>query len=86
MVGAGAGGGTVAGVLAEAGARALLVEHSPAYRNEEPRGDHLHGKRVSVYAGNAGPGAGNPRLFERADGTVARLCGEFGGQGGVVGF
>jgi len=68
--------GTVAAVLAEAGARVLLLERSPAYRNEQLRGDHLRGKRMSIYAGNAGPGAGNPRLFERADGTVARLDGD----------
>jgi len=69
IVGAGAGGGVVAHVLAQAGARVLLVERAQPHTNAELRGDHLHGKRASVYGPTAGPGPGHPRILEEPDGS-----------------
>jgi choline dehydrogenase-like flavoprotein len=64
VVGAGAGGGVTAHVLAEAGARVLLVERARAHTQAELTGDHLHGKRTAVYDPVAGPGPGHPRVLD----------------------
>jgi choline dehydrogenase-like flavoprotein len=73
VVGAGAGGGVSACVLAEAGYRVLLVERGPALAlDEQP--DHLRNQRsVFGYQTPAGPPVhGNPRVVSAADGgTVA---------------
>lgn len=63
IVGAGAGGGVVAGVLAEAGKRVLLLERGRHLTFEEIGRDHLRNQRLSLYGHNAGPDiAGNPRV------------------------
>ena len=70
IVGAGAGGGVAAMVLAEAGARVLLVERARQHTNAELRGDHLHGKRAALYDPTAGPGAGHPRVVADRHGAA----------------
>ena len=64
VVGAGAGGGVTACVLAEAGLRVLLIERAPAHTQAELTGDHLHGKRAQLYDPVAGPGPGHPRVLD----------------------
>ncbi|SDS22497.1 GMC family oxidoreductase [Actinopolymorpha singaporensis] len=65
VVGAGAGGGTAACVLAEAGYRVLAVERGDFLRTEDLRGDHLRSHRALFgYAQSAGPVAsGHPRVW-----------------------
>lgn len=63
IVGAGAGGGVAAGVLAEAGKRVLLLERGPHLTFGEDRHDHLRHQRFSRHGHNAGPEIeGNPRV------------------------
>ena len=63
IVGAGAGGGIAAGVLAEAGKRVLLLERGPSRSFEDVGRDHLRNQRLSLYGHNAGPEEeGNPRV------------------------
>jgi choline dehydrogenase-like flavoprotein len=64
VVGTGAAGGIVAGVLAEAGRHVLLLERGPALGFADVGRDHLRNQRLSVYGHNAGPAIeGNPRVF-----------------------
>jgi choline dehydrogenase-like flavoprotein len=76
VVGAGAGGGVTACVLAEAGHRVLLVERGPWLSTADLRPDHLRNQRtVAGYSGEydapAGPPtAGNPRVFDGPRGEV----------------
>jgi choline dehydrogenase-like flavoprotein len=66
IVGAGAGGGVTACVLAEAGLRVLVVERARRHSVAELRDDHLHGKRAALYDPVAGPGPGHPRVVDGA--------------------
>lgn len=69
VIGAGAGGGVAAGVLAEAGKRVLLLERGRDLSFDDIGRDHLRNQRLSQYGHNAGPDIdGNPRT-----GTNGRL-------------
>jgi choline dehydrogenase-like flavoprotein len=72
VVGAGAGGGIAACVLAEAGKRVLLVERGTWLATHDLRQDHLHNHRVGLgYDYPAGPPTpGNPRVFASAAGDA----------------
>jgi len=70
VVGAGASGGVVACVLAEAGHRVLLVERGDWLDSDALRPDHLRNQRLPLgYDTPAGPpAAGNPRVLATAEG------------------
>ncbi len=79
VVGAGAAGGIVAGVLAEAGKRVLLLERGRLLQNEEIGRDHLRNQRLSLYGHNVGPNSGNPRVWEDSKGYAHVLQPHEGG-------
>ena len=65
VIGAGAGGGVAAAVLAEAGKRVLLLERGRALSFEQVGRDHLRNQRLAIYGHNAGPDIdGNPRSLD----------------------
>ena len=69
IIGAGAGGGVAAGVLAEAGKKVLLLERGQALSFEQVGRDHLRNQRLAHYANNAGPDAdGGMRVAEDLSG------------------
>jgi len=69
VVGAGAGGGVAACVLAEAGLRVLAIERGRWYRADEVSSDHLRNHRLARYGHNTGPEAeGHPRVLVDGDG------------------
>ena len=71
VIGAGAGGGVAAGVLAEAGKKVLLLERGRQLSFADVGRDHLRNQRLSQYGHNAGPDInGNPRT--RDDGELIR--------------
>ena len=63
IIGAGAGGGIIAGVLCELGKRVLLLERGQSQTFEQTGRDHLRNQRLSQYGNNAGPnGPGMARV------------------------
>lgn len=89
VVGAGAGGGVAAGVLAEAGKRVLLLERGQHLTFTDVAPDHLRNQRYSRYGHTAGPDlAGNPRVAVSVDGQ-ARVVqpheGDYQNNAAVVG-
>ncbi len=72
IVGAGAGGGVAAGVLAEAGKRVLLLERGGHLAVTADPPDHLRNQRFSRYGHTAGPELeGNPRVAVDLDGQAS---------------
>jgi choline dehydrogenase-like flavoprotein len=78
VIGAGAGGGVAAGVLAEAGLRVLLVDRGESLRRADLPRDHLRSARVwtGLERQVDPPPAGNPRLVgdETVLPTEPRWC------------
>jgi choline dehydrogenase-like flavoprotein len=71
VVGAGAGGGIAACVLAEAGKSVLLLERGDWIDYRQEKRDHLRNHRVSQYGHNTGPDIeGNPRVIVDQDGSA----------------
>jgi choline dehydrogenase-like flavoprotein len=68
VVGAGAAGGIVACVLAEAGNRVLLLERGPAVANRDVGRDHLRNARLAQYGTNGGPDPRDVRVLVDLEG------------------
>ena len=76
VIGAGAGGGIAAALLAESGRSVLLIDRGPheTYASAGHR-DHLRNQRISTYGHNAGPDIdGNPRVAVDAQGTARTVA------------
>jgi len=72
IIGAGAGGGVAAGLLAEAGKRVLLLERGRALSFAQVGRDHLRNQRLPQYGFNVGPDPeGNPRVAVSPEGRVS---------------
>jgi choline dehydrogenase-like flavoprotein len=73
VIGAGAAGGIVAAVLAEAGKTVLLLERGGHGPTGDTGRDHLRNQRLSQYGHNAGPSVDHPRVAEMSDGRSLLL-------------
>lgn len=73
IVGAGAGGGIVAKVLAESGKKVLLLERGRWLKDADIPYDHLRNHRLALYGHGTGPDLeGNPRVVTDSLG-ISRL-------------
>ena len=81
VVGAGAGGGVASSLLAQSGAKVLLLEKGEWLRGTER--DHLRNQRYSRYGVNAGPSLDERREYEGQEFTPIR--GEFSNNASCVG-
>lgn len=75
VIGAGAGGGVAAQVVAEFGARVLILDRGGAPSNPDLGRDHLRNHRSPVLGSNTGPATpGNPRVLTgpTGDEVIAR--------------
>jgi choline dehydrogenase-like flavoprotein len=80
VIGGGAAGGIVAGLLAEAGKKVLLLERGLRLSNEQVSRDHLRNHRLSLYGHNTGPSLeGNPRVVIDREGGYHLLKPHEGG-------
>ena len=84
VIGAGAGGGVVACLLAEAGKSVLLLERGPDPTFEQVGRDHLRNQRLSYYGHNAGPDRNHPRVVENGQ-TVLPWQGAYHANAALVG-
>jgi choline dehydrogenase-like flavoprotein len=85
VVGAGAGGGIAACVLAEAGKSVLLLEKGDHILFENEKRDHLRNHRLSTYGHNSGPSLeGNPRVFVDPDGVERIVRPHEGGYNAIA--
>jgi choline dehydrogenase-like flavoprotein len=89
IIGAGAAGGIVAGVLAEAGKHVLLLERGHDLEEQDYRRDHLRNHRLPLYGHNTGPDLkGHPRVAVDRDGksrVVMPTDGSYSNNAMVVG-
>ena len=80
IIGAGAAGGIVAAVLAEAGKEVLLLERGRWQAYADILGDHLRHHRLALYGHNTGPDlVGNPREVINPQGESRILAPHQGG-------
>ena len=89
IIGTGAAGNIVAGLLCEAGKRVLLLERGKMLSDSDLGRDHLRNQRLALYNHNSGPDReGNPRVFINPKGerhTIAPHQWEYMNNAATVG-